>query len=135
MKLARSLFAIAALPALWAVAALVAAPAVPLADEYAEAAAAYGTTAFVEDEFMPANAHLAKIRAVKVAVAEAPRGVEEFLAEVFMPAASHEALAETEELGAASAEPEEALAAPAPVLTEGERLARERWLETIWTSP
>jgi len=136
MTLRNWTFGLGVLPLGWVLAAALAVPATAVAaDEYADAAAANGTTEFVEEVFMPATTHGRPAAAVKVAAAEPGEGVEEFAAEVFMPASTHRTPAETEEVGAASGEPEEAIEAPTAAIPEGERAAREKWLESIWNSP
>jgi hypothetical protein len=134
MSLRNWTFGLAVLPLGCVLAAALVLPAPAAADEYADAAAAYGTTEFMEEVWMPAATHARPAAAVKVAVAEPGRGAEEFLAEVFSPATGNRGV--EAEVGAASGEPEEAVVvAPSAAIPESERAAREKWLESIWNSP
>jgi hypothetical protein len=128
-------YGLAVLPMGWvAAAALAAAPATALAgDDYARAAEASGTTAFLAEVFMPGSGYAISTskddRSAAVARADYAReaeasGTTTFEKEVFMPSSVHAA-----EPGAASGEPDEATTETAMTL------AHQQWVESIWKSP
>lgn len=125
----------AVLPMGWVAAvALAAAPGAALAgDDYARAAEASGTTAFLAEVFMPGSGYAIPSskddRSATVARADYARAAEAsgtatFETEVYMPSSVHAA-----EPGAASGEPDEATTESA------DTLAHQQWVESIWKSP
>jgi hypothetical protein len=105
---------LAALPMGWVVAAAVAAsPGTAGADDgYSHAAGEYGTTAFVNQVWMPSSTYTS-------------------------PASPSDQKAAAVEPGAAGGEPNEATEALSTSAPQEEHAARERqqWLESIWSSP
>jgi len=128
-------FGLAVLPMGWVVTvAFAAAPGAVLAgDDYARAAEASGTTAFLAEVFMPGSGHAIPTskdaRSAALARADYARdakasGTTAFETEVYMPSSVHAA-----EPGAAAGEPDEATTESA------EAPAHQQWVESIWKSP